>query len=175
MSRPIQWVPSGANFNERLYKHANGRPVTRPNTQVTALAILEHHFLVATSYDNMLHILTDDLREWANKPGRRSRHRKFWQENPEATLHRYRAPMEFLKPWIGTHYPSLIWVATTWVGAGTKLHLDEGVFETDKVILARLSSDQIVPILDGVAHYPHNPNVGAAGGSRMVYGYWTTP
>jgi hypothetical protein len=177
MAQPIEYVTDNAGFDARLYKHSNGRKVSYPNTQVAALALFDRAVTGdPTTYDDVYLVLTAAMREWANRGGRRSKHRRFFQEHPEWTLHRYRAPMEFLKTWIEHEYPQLQWVPTTWIGAKEQLHLEVDVFEADKIILARLSADQVVPIVKGVAHFPWDPNSTLAHGkSRMVYGYWTQP
>ena len=173
MPQPIEYIEDEAGFERGRYHHSNGRKVTRLNTQVAALAIFESKLLAPTNYELMLVTLSLAIEEWAKKPGRRSSKRRFWQENPNATLHRYRLPMEFLKPWIEREYPNLTWVPTTWIGAKEQLHLDAGVFEED-IALARLSSDEVVTVFNGVAHFPWDPNSTLAfGKSRMVYGYWT--
>lgn len=173
MSTPIDWTHDDAGFEIGPY---NGkRTVTKLNSQVAGLAVFESLVTGSpVSYKDMYYTLTVALQVWANKPGRRSEQRKFWQENPEATLHQYRMPKDFYRPYIEATLP-VVWVSTNWIGAGTKLHLDNGVFEEDKPILTRLSGDELVPVVKGVARYPWDPNQRFGGGSRMVYGYWTTP
>lgn len=173
MNESIDWVFDNAGFEPGLYN--SKRTVTKLNTQVAALAIFDSHVTGSpASYKDMYYTLTVAMQAWANKPGRRSEKRRWWQEHPEANLHQYRMPKDFYKPYIETL--PVMWVSVNWVGAPEKLHLDNGVFEKDKPILARLSGDELVPIIDGVARYPWDPNhkYGATG-SRMVYGYWTTP
>ena len=174
MPRPIIWIENNAGFVASNYRHSNGHKVTKPNTQVAALAIFESAVTgIPVTYDTMYHMLTKDLQQWVDQPGRRSRKREFFYYYPTWTLHRYRMPMEFLRPWIEKQY-KVTWVPTTWIGAKEQLHLDSGVFYGDRVALARLSSDEVVPVLEGVAIYPWDPNgTLAEGKSRMVYGYWT--
>lgn len=172
MSR-IKWELDNAGFEPGPY---NGKRITtRLNAQVAGLAIFNSHVTGSpTSYKDMYYTLTIAMEVWAANPGRRSQQRKFWQEHPEGTLHQYRMPKDFYKPYIERMLP-VEWVTTNWIGGEKKLHLDEGVFETDKPILVRVSGDELVPVIGGVARYPWDPNQRFGDGSRMVYGYWTTP
>ena len=176
MSQPIEYIENDAGFSKTRYVHGNGRKVRHPNTQVAALAIFDSEFEEEnTSYDEMFVALSLAFETWVNKPGRRSKVRKMYQ-GYSGTLHSYRLPMEFLKPWINERWPSLLWVSTTWVGAKEQMHLDEGVFPDGEAILARVSSDQVIPVIRGIAHFPWDPNSSVEEGkSRIVYGYWTMP
>jgi hypothetical protein len=177
MSEPILWMTDSANF-VKGDTFDTGRKVKNPNAQVAAITIFENAVTgEARTYRDGFFDLTHAMEEWALRPGRASARRSFFRESirddQNWSLHRYRMPMEFIKERM-KGLP-VEWATMNFVGSTTKLHLDNRVFEEDKIILARLSSDEVVPVIGGVAYYPWNPNIRAGvGRSRMVYGYWTT-
>jgi hypothetical protein len=175
----IDWIRDDAGFSPGVFD--SGRKVTKLNSQVAALTIFwnETHPEEEVTYDDMYVTLTLAMRAWRDKPGRRSKKRLWFQQHPTATLHSFRMPKEFYKPWIEENF-SVVWIPTQWIGdtggSGGKLHLDNDVFDRTQPVLARLSGDELVPVIDGAARYPWDPNHRYAGrGSRLVYGYWTTP
>lgn len=155
-----------------------GRKVKNLNAQVVAITLYENAVLgEERTYRDGFFDLTRDVEEWALRPGRATKRRAFFRDSlrkgESVSLHRYRIPMEFIKERV-ERLP-VEWVSTNWVGSPRKLHMDDRVFEEDKIVLARLSADEVVPVIGGVAQYPWDPNVRAASPTtRMVYGYWTT-
>lgn len=180
MPEPIDWITTDAGFVKgEVYD--TGRAVMRPNTQIIALTTLwnaDHG--TNYIYRDTFETLTHDFRRWAVAPGRRSQKRRFFgdriMEGQTVSLNRYRMPPEFYKPWIAAHFPEMEWISTTFIGSKTKLHLEEDAFDPEQLVLARCSTDELVPIIKGVAHYPWDPNSRQKGheSSRMVYGFWTT-
>ena len=156
-----------------------GRKVKNPNSQVVAITLFENAVLgEERTYRDGFFDLTRDVEEWALRPGRPTKRRAFFRDalkkGENVSLHRYRIPMEFIKERI-ERLPDIDWVATNWVGSPHKVHLDDRVFEDGEIVLARLSADEVVPVVHGVAQYPWDPNIRAAApATRMVYGYWTT-
>jgi hypothetical protein len=177
MSKPILHLKHTLNFVPGD-TFDTGRPVKRLNAQVVAITIFENTLLGEDlTYREGFFRLTHDVEEWALRPGRASVRRAFFRDaitkGENWSLHRYRMPMEFIKERV-ERLP-VDWVPLNWVGSPSKMHLDDRVFEETAVVLARLSADEVVPVLYGVAHYPWDPNKGAAvPHTRMVYGYWTS-
>lgn len=169
---PIPWMEERADFVPGVFD--TGRKVHRPNAQVVGIAIFR-----GLTYREQYTQLTDDFWEWLSKPGRRSRVRRQYQSGFNS-FHTYRIPGEFYKQWLGQRY---LWVPLMRPGQGTVIRLDEGVFGTERV-LVRCSSDELIPVIDGVARYPYNPNrkwqkmvddqdAPPDQNTRAVYGYWT--
>lgn len=181
MPQPIEWVYANADFVVGQTYSGSSRKANRPNAQVVALTIFANAINgTTTTYREMYERLYADLRAWALQPGRASKHRRFFREQiktgKSVSLHSYRMPKDFYKEWIETNFEGIVWVTTDWIGAKTKLHLDAEVFDISTPALARLSADELVPIIKGVAHYPYDPNHNLdVHASRMVYGYWTMP
>jgi hypothetical protein len=172
----IGWAFDNAGFEPGRYD--SKRDVIRPNSQIVALTLIYNEVMgMEYDYRTMYDILTAQIRAWALEGGRTTKRRRFFRDQfkqgKSATLHRYRMPKEFYAQWINSTMP-LTWQPTTWVGSRNRTYLDAEVFEdTTGPVLVQLTAEELVPVIDGVARYPWDPNHAyGTGGSRVVTGFW---
>lgn len=163
--------------------YGSGRKVDNPSAQILALTIMANHLTVFGEEDRMLplgyrdwYAIADDaMWDWLTKPGKKSRLRRSYLRY--STPHSFRMPRPVYDPLIRGWF-DFEWVATTRIGSGTRLTLNSD-WDKETPALARCSSDEFVPIINGEIHYPWDPRRyredklgNPAAPDRAVYGFW---
>lgn len=185
----IRWeLDRGGFVPGEKYPPANRR-IKNPNPQIVGITIFANALLgfdgetlrdySPWTYRKTLEVATREIDEWTDKPGRRSAQRQAYTTqflSPGfVSLHSQRLPSEVYREWIPRQF-GVLWVPTSRIGSGSTISLSEGVFDPETPVLVRCSGDSLIPVINGVARYPFNPNGNATNPDkgRMVYGFWVS-